>query len=340
MIDSRYHLVSIAGVFLALAIGIVLGSTELQGPTYDALNTTTWALQNDLGQVSSLRNAAENQLSFDEAYAASVEPTVLRGLLAGQRLVIITEPGAQPSMATAIANAAANDAGATVTGQVALQPDLFDPSSASQGSLKLINAAAAHALGITLDNGQICQQQAAQILAAALLAKSPESAGGSADVGGGDTAQTTLAAYAKSGFLTTTGQPAAQATIAVVVTPQTPPADGTADPLAGLLVPLAQDLAADSAATVVAGSSDGSGQGSPIAALRVSSAASQVSTVGNADFVSGQATVIQALASRLSGGAAEGYGPEGNGVVTIMPGPASSPGAAPNLGPGAKPARG
>ena len=29
MIDFRYHLVSIVAVFLALAIGIVLGSTEL-----------------------------------------------------------------------------------------------------------------------------------------------------------------------------------------------------------------------------------------------------------------------------------------------------------------------
>ena len=37
MIDFRYHLVSIVAVFLALAIGIVLGSTELQGTTIDAL---------------------------------------------------------------------------------------------------------------------------------------------------------------------------------------------------------------------------------------------------------------------------------------------------------------
>ena len=35
MIDFRYHLVSIVAVFLALAIGIVLGSTELQGTTLD-----------------------------------------------------------------------------------------------------------------------------------------------------------------------------------------------------------------------------------------------------------------------------------------------------------------
>ena len=48
MIDFRYHLVSIVAVFLALAIGIVLGSTELQGPTYNLLNQTTAKLQNEL----------------------------------------------------------------------------------------------------------------------------------------------------------------------------------------------------------------------------------------------------------------------------------------------------
>ena len=32
MISMRYHIVSIAGVFLALALGIVLGATKVQGP--------------------------------------------------------------------------------------------------------------------------------------------------------------------------------------------------------------------------------------------------------------------------------------------------------------------
>ena len=51
MIDFRYHVVSIVAVFLALAIGIVLGSTELQGPTYNILNRTTAKLQNELDQA-------------------------------------------------------------------------------------------------------------------------------------------------------------------------------------------------------------------------------------------------------------------------------------------------
>ncbi len=52
MIDFRYHLVSIVAVFLALAIGIVLGSTELQGTTLDALRGVNGSLKSQL-------NAAE-----------------------------------------------------------------------------------------------------------------------------------------------------------------------------------------------------------------------------------------------------------------------------------------
>ena len=48
MIDFRYHLVSIVAVFLALAIGIVLGSTELQGPVFNVLDRTTSQLHNQL----------------------------------------------------------------------------------------------------------------------------------------------------------------------------------------------------------------------------------------------------------------------------------------------------
>jgi Copper transport outer membrane protein, MctB len=329
MIDARYHLVSIAGVFLALAVGIVFGSTELQGPTYDVLNTTTGALQSDLGQATSLRDAAQSQLGFDESYAASVEPVVLRGLLTGQRLVIITEPGAQPLVVTAITNAATNDAGATVTGQIALQPKLFDAGAAPQGGLQQVNQEMARAFGITLGSGETCQQQAAQILAAEILAKSPQSPVSQQEsVGDGATAQTMLGAYAQSGFLTTSGQPGTRATLAVVITPRTQPADGAVGPLGALLVPLAGDLAARGSATVVAGSSTGSGPGSPIAALRASTVTSQVSTVGNADFVSGQTMVIQALATQLNGGKPGSYGTGASGVVIVAPGAAATPTAA------------
>ena len=56
MIDFRYHLVSIVAVFLALAIGIVLGSTELQGSTIDGLRTVSNSLRSQLSAVSAERD--------------------------------------------------------------------------------------------------------------------------------------------------------------------------------------------------------------------------------------------------------------------------------------------
>ena len=43
MIDFRYHLVSIIAVFLALAIGIVVGATALQPATVKLLNAASVA---------------------------------------------------------------------------------------------------------------------------------------------------------------------------------------------------------------------------------------------------------------------------------------------------------
>jgi hypothetical protein len=351
VIDFRYHLVSIVAVFLALAIGIVLGSTELQGPTYNLLNQTTGRLQTELNQVTGQRDTAQAQANLGEAYAQAVEPTVLHNLLAGQRLLIVTEPGASPAVVTAISNAATQFAGATVTGQISLQPKFFDTSDTTQDYLNQTNLVLAQSDGITLENGTTYQQQAAHIIASEILTKAPGSHGtaspsatpsatpstgtgssgssgtgssgtGSSGTGSDTNAATMLTAYANSGFLTTSGQPSTPATLAVIVTPQTAPTDGSADPLDQMLVALAEELAAQDSATVVAGSSTGSGPGSPIAVLRASNVANQVSTVDDADFVSGQSVVIQALAVLLAGGKPGSYGMTGNGASTVAPSPA------------------
>jgi hypothetical protein len=334
VIDFRYHLVSIVAVFLALAIGIVLGAAELQGPTYNLLNGTTAKLQNELNQANSQRDMAEEQANAGDAYAEAVEPVVLRNLLAGQKLLIVTEPGAQGSVVSGITSAA-NDAGAEVTGQINLQAKFFDTSDTTQDSLNQINLDVASHAGLTLDNTETYQQQAAQVIASQILTKSPLSATGVGQDGTGQdtSAATMLSAYAYAGFLTTSGQPATEATLAVVITPQTAPSDGSADPLDQILVPVAQELAATSAATVVAGSSAGSGTGSPIAVLRSNNVANQVSTIDDADYVSGQSVVIEALAIQLSGGKPGSYGFASNGANAVAPSAAPTATASPSPSP-------
>jgi hypothetical protein len=350
VIDFRYHVVSIVAVFLALAIGIVLGSTELQGTTYNVLDHATAKLQTEYDQVRSQLASAQAQASEGEAYAQAVEPAVLRDLLSGERLLIVTEPGAQSSVVSGISTAA-TDAGATVTGQIMLQPKFFDSSDTTQDSLNQTTLDVAQPVGISVNSSENYQQQAAQVIASEILVKSPGSAGSQqagtpqsstsptgtpstgtpststqqAGSGADSEASTMLSAYASAGFLNTTGQPGTPASLVVVVTPQNAPSDGSADPLDQVLVPLVQELAAKSSATVVAGSSAASGAGSPIAVLRANNVASQVSTVDDADFVSGQSVVIQALATLLRGGKAGSYGFTGNGANAVAPSPAPTP---------------
>jgi len=329
VIDFRYHLVSIVAVFLALAIGIVFGSTELQGPTYNFLNRTTAKLQTELDQATSQRDTAQQQASEGELYAQAIEPAVLHNLLTGQRLLIVTEPGAQSSVVSGI-NSAAIEAGATVTGQINLAPKFFDTSATTQDSLNQTTLDVAQTASITLDPSATYQQQAAQMIASEILTTSPASPNGQPASDPGANAGTMLQAYAASQFLSTTGQPATPATLAIVVTPQNAPSDGSADPLDQVLIPLVQELAAKSSATVVAGSSSGSGAGSPIAVLRSNNVASQVSTVDDADLVSGQTVAIQALAMLLGGGKAGSYGFAANGATAVAPSPAPTPTASPS----------
>jgi copper transport outer membrane protein MctB len=326
VIDFRYHLVSIVAVFLALAIGIVLGSTELQGPAFSLLDRTTSKLQNELGQVSSQRDTAQQQATEGELYAQAIEPTVLRDLLTGRRLLIVTEPGAQSSVISGISTAAIH-AGATVTGQINLQSKFFDASGTAQDSLYQTTLEVAQTAGIQLDTSATYQQQAAQVIASEILTSSGPANSRSPGGDQGASAVTTLQAYAASQFLSTSGQPATPATLVVVVTPQNAPSDGSADQLDQVLIPLVRELAAKSAATVVVGSSTGSGAGSPISVLRSNSVSSQVSTVDDADLAAGQTVAMQALAVELAGGKAGSYGFTANGATSIAPSPAPTPSA-------------
>jgi len=322
VIDFRYHLVSIVAVFLALAIGIVLGSTsEARNGALALLQQSSNSLKNELNATQAKSDAYQAQAGAQEQFLQTAEPRLLARLLDGESIVIVTEPGAQGSVVDGVKKAAAL-AGATVTGEVALQPKFNDISAANGSSLSSINNSIASTNGTALDNGSDLrtnyQQQAAQLIATAILEKTQ---GGTLLTSAA--AQTLLSAYAQAGYLT--GAPTAPATLAVLVTPQTAPADGPDDPANQVLLAIAQEFASGSAATLVAGAATGSAQtGSAISVLRSSSVSGQVSTVDNADMTLGQISVIDALAVQLAGGKPNSYGISGAAAVSPVPLPSPS----------------
>jgi hypothetical protein len=337
VIDFRYHLVSIVAVFLALAIGIVLGSTELQGNTIDGLRSLSNSLKNQLNAANAQHSSDQAAINADQQFLQTAESRLLDKQLNGDRLVIITEPGAPGSVIDGIKQAAAS-AGATVTGVVALQPKFNDLSGATQSSLSMINNTLASTDGTVLaaaaDPQTAYQQQAAQLIATAILAKTATSSGSTAagspsGLSAAD-AQTLLAAYAQAGYLTVTDA-TVPATLAVIVTPQSVPTDGQNDPGNKVLLALAQQFANGSAATIVAGSSAGSSPGSAISVLRSSSVSRQVSSVDDADTTLGQISSIWALAAQKAGEKANSYGISGASAVSPVPLPELS--AAPTITP-------
>jgi Copper transport outer membrane protein, MctB len=324
-------------VFLALAIGIVLGSTELQGHTIDALNATSNLLSSELKAAQAQSDAYQKQVSASEQFLQTSEPRLLGGLLTGDKLVIVTEPGAQSSVADGIKQAA-GIAGATVTGEVALQPKFYDVSGANESSLSSINNSIASPDGILLDspaNPQTAdQQQAAQLIAAAIMDKSDTQPGGLPTA----TAQALLSGYAQAGYLTVSGTVTDRATLAVIVTPQSAPSDGANDPANQVLLAIAQEFATASAVSLVAGNTTGSAQaGSAMSVLRSSSVSSSVSSVDNADTTLGQIVVVQAIAAQLAGGKPNSYGMSGASAVSPSSVPSPTPSATVTLTPSSSP---
>jgi hypothetical protein len=324
VIDFRYHLVSIVAVFLALAIGIVLGSTELQGSTLDVLRATNNSLTNKLNDADAQNASLAKAAGASDTFLATAEPKLLSAMLTGMRVVVVTEPGAPSSITGGVAKAAGL-AGATVTGTVALQPKFNDLSGSTRSSLSAINTELSMTDGTVLaapaDQQTVFQQEAAQLIATAILNQADGQLGLTVPQ-----AQTLLGDYAKSGFLTTSGAPWNRATLAVIVAPQAAPADGANDPANLVLLALAAQFAEASAATVVAGPATSSASSSSmISVLRGSSESGQVSSVDNADTTLGQISTIWALRNQQAGGKPNSYGISGaNAVSPSVPSPVPS----------------
>ncbi len=89
MIDFRYHLVSIVAIFLALGIGVLMGSAVLG-------ENLIKDLRNDLKDIritnEDLRQqtlSLEEQLEDGEDFASEVQPLLIAGALSGEQFVIV-----------------------------------------------------------------------------------------------------------------------------------------------------------------------------------------------------------------------------------------------------------
>jgi hypothetical protein len=321
VIDFRYHLVSIVAVFLALAVGIAVGSTALRPGVTRLLSAASAHEKKQIDSLLAQQRSLEQQISADQAFAQAAASRLLPGLLTGQNVAIVDAPGADGQTIDGIATAL-RQAGAKITGQIGLQQPFFDTSVGSETRLSVLAQQLAPAgLGLgsqPADSKLTGQENAAQVIAAALVT-------GIGPAWSATQSQTILNGFGNQGYLqvsagtaggTTLSSPA---TLAVVVIPATPPASDT-DPANLALIAFARELQTASHGAVVAGTLGGSGSGSAIDEI-ASIASSQLSTVDDASEEIGQITVAQALHNMLTGKKPASYG-VGPGV---FPSPAPSP---------------
>jgi Copper transport outer membrane protein, MctB len=316
VIDFRYHLVSIIAVFLALAVGLVVGSTALSGKAEETLTLLQRRAIANNNSLIKHNQELTNQVDADQVFAAANAQRLIGGLLPHDKVVLVVAPGAKDAVTSGV-TAALKQAGATVTGEVDLQSSFLTTSAATETALTTLAQSLAGKAGLpppVQSQSQVAgQQAAAAVLAASLLdpatGGSTLSANASADI---------LSGLEQAGYVSVNGTPAT-ATQAVLVAP------GGAAPQPGgpVLVAVAAQLSAASSGTVLAGAVESIGTGSVIDAEN--NGTHPVSTVDNADTEAGQIIVVQALKNLLDGKAPSSYG--------VDPGSAPNPAPTPSLTP-------
>jgi hypothetical protein len=313
LIDFRYHLVSIVAIFLALTVGIVLGTTALNGPVLTDLRARVDGLAADKrgleGQVLDLRGQNES----GERFAAAVAPTVVAGRLANDPVLVISTPGASTDIRDAVVTML-RAAGAVPSGRLRLRNEYVAPDKAAVIDDLVTRLAPP---GLSLPAGEEGTRAGTEL--AGVLAY-PGS--GSRSVPQDATAGV-VAGFREASLLTVDGPDPTPAPMVVIVAGPAPTKASDDDrKAAAVLLALADAMGRRGAATVVVGPRTAADDGGLLGALRSSPAvAGTVSSVDGADSSVGRVATVLALAGRARGEVGQ-YG-TGRGAGAPPPVPAT-----------------
>jgi len=304
MVNLRYHVVSLIAVFLALTVGIVMGSTVVDRVTVDALNQRVNSVSKSVSNAEAENGRLGNQLRTVQDFAAQARDQIVRGRLKGVPLVVVAVSGVDRKRVDELRQALVSSQ-ATMAGSLWLTAKMRLDNDNDVRAL-------ATALTVGVDRPEVLRRQA--------LAKVAEALAGSAD----GTPNPTLAALVAAGFVTYEAPPGqAAATVAAlpqglrVVMVSGAGADVGDDQVA---LPLVQDLSQAPARLVVAesGQDSSGGRGVFVGLVRKDDAvASRVSSVDNLESPMGQAAVVLALED-LAGSRTGHYG-VGPGAQRLLP---------------------
>lgn len=270
MISYRHHIVSLVAVFLALAVGVVLGGGPLSELGRDG--------ERPAASMTAQR-VSERTAEYGDAFAASAAQTLYAGRLRDHPVAMVTMPGADPDAVGALTEQV-GAAGGTVAGTYAVRRALVD---ASQKSLvDSLGAQLAEQLGegaVTPD--ATTYSRIGQLLG---LAVAPTDLGAAG-------VRAVRESLAGADLLDPPAEVGEAELVLVVLGDRTDPA---------ILDGVVTGLAEKSAGVVVAGATATAAAGGDLATLRAGDATATVAAVDGADTPLGQVTTTLALIRSLT----------------------------------------
>ncbi|MFI6785458.1 copper transporter [Micromonospora sp. NPDC050276] len=309
MINFRYHVVSLTAVFLALAIGLVVGTAALNGPVADSLEGQVTGLRKDNQYWRQQVSNMEKQLGLEEEFAEEMSQVVLPGTLTGRRVLVLTLPNGRDHTEGVLKKLQL--AGATVTGRVDLQDKFVNPDNNSNLLELAVTAARPTAQTTGLPGNGHGVETSSALLASVLL----DRAQGVAPVSDADR-RAVLAAYNNAGYLTTDDNKVNGSAEAVVVVSGQPYVDKDSGKRDESVVKIAEQF--DRTGSIVVGG-NGSAGGNLVSVVRGDPVLAQtISTVDNANTVQGQLVTALALVQQLTEKKAGQYG-VGDNAASLLP---------------------
>jgi hypothetical protein len=317
VIDFRYHLVSLIAVFLAIALGLVIGATQLSGPLLDNLQGQVTSLQDDKRALEDSTQDLQTQVDASQAFESAVAPALVEGALTGRSVLVVVASEDVTTDTVEEVTAMVTQAGGTVAGQISLAPEYSDP--ASEPGLQSYVTGPGRPAGVQLpetdDTGQLVGALLAQVLMVPATPGAPVP----------DTAavSTVLAGLQALDVLTQDSASVTPADFAVVLTDGALDGDDAAD-RNDVLLDLATALDAAGSGAVVAGDTASAGDDGLVGVVRADpEVAAAVSTVDNVTSPSGQISTVLALGGEREG-TSGAYG-TGEDTQPVPPVPASTP---------------
>ena len=292
MITLRHHLLTIVAVFLALAAGIVLGG----GPLSDVGPTAATSS----GEAETAPAADRAQTDYTESVVSALGPATLSGRLADRSVAVVTVPGADEQVVTALTEQV-TAAGGTVSARYDLSADIVDP-----GQKSLVDTLGSQLLTQQAEGDVAAEastyDRIGQLLGVAIATK--EAAG--QDVNG--KARAIVDAVSGAGLMAKPGEVAQRSPLVLVVLGTDADDEGSDAILAGL----AQGLAVQAGGVVVAGATSDGGEGQ-LGRLRADPVSAAVATLDGVDTAAGRVATILTLQRSLTtpGGAFGASGADG-----------------------------